>query len=315
MIRYLSSKYNLLLNINNRYVIPKEIWLYIMTLVYNLVSPVRVFAGVNNTIIIRNNMIYGYGSNILGKQYHRGRINIKNIIPDTIKKIAFGVNYSLILCYDTKVYMCGSFNIRSSVITYIMPDIKDISADSYSCAYITSKDELYIHITDMSPIKVDIKNVNMAYHRGWSSVEIILNDGQYIGLFGSCYDCPAIKELVSGSHHKIAITYNNEVVIWPVWNSNNWIMIPNVSNVKMISCCDDSSYILTNDGELYIYEKSDINLLNKKYKLPPIESIHSGTHHVIMITVDGRLYGYRDDSCHQLNLAGYYQYLPIQITL
>lgn len=121
--------------------LPKDILIYLISIIYDF-TKFKVFVGLNNTMIITNKGTYRAGDNILGYSFYK--LTKTKALGSNIKKITFGINYSLILTHGGYAYMCGTFNLKTKNMTYVIDNIKDIIATDYYCAYVTNNHELYI---------------------------------------------------------------------------------------------------------------------------------------------------------------------------
>lgn len=351
MNAYLSYKYFLIANIDNQQYIPKEIFHYIMSIVYDFTYK-KPFVGFNTTIIKTNKGLYQYGHSILGRHVSE----IDTIDYTSIKKISYGQCFILILYENGDVYMCGSFESSNSKLTYIINNINDISSSECYCAYITKDGDLYIqgvgipesrfidnqldYISD--PIKTNITNVKQVL---CSEVElVILYRDHKVFSIDQFSKFPDTKNIAAGFNHLLALTCDNHVFACGL---NNYYQICpleeglgtvitniDINNVKMIDCCFGSTFILTNDGKVYACgdnkfgqlgigsQNNDENRFRRSVKkqltkvnLPLIDSIHCGSNHVIAITIDGEVYGWGYNNHEQLGLSKSRYDLPVKMIL
>lgn len=372
MDRYLSHKYFLILNANyQQYIpltvnlktkpwpfdLPQEIIQYIMSLIYNL-TYVRAFAGQKSTTLIINKRIVNLNDTIFDRRI-ADRLNKEHYM--NVKKIVHSVSYLLILSCDNKVYMYGGFYSKNENISgmFIIDNIKDISANECYCTYITNSCELYIQGSEIPvayfdhqinyisyPVRSDLINVKqIVCHE--DKMIVLFNDNKVVDLHNPSQhlNLPPIKEIIGGLANTIAISYDNEVYGWgynhdgQIPNTDQSQNIPitkfDINNVKSVRCCFHSTFVLTNNGDVYScgddscgqlglgpcdffhYTKNDTTckLRTKLFKidLPAIDSIHCGSNHVIAITISGEIYGWGDPL--RLKLPGSRQSLPIKINL
>lgn len=362
----LSQKYLLAMNGDYQQFVPKEVLQCVMSKTYD-VTHIKVFADADNTILITSKGMYGGGTNIFGETVKFGLLNIKDVDPFKIKKILFEKNFSLILYNDGKLYMCGSIELKTTHIRYLMNNIEDIADNNGNYICITKNRQLY----DGFDIDTDTNNIKEAFYFN-GPIVLLSNDGKL-----SIYDENRnilddlikegtsdlqIEQVAVGYEHFLLVTsdkqcygYGGSSVSQTPNNIhsdskrgdlaiiNNNARKFNINNVKTVACCYYSSFILNEQGELYVCGANDFGQLGigsenndedgpKKsfircvfkgaYKkeltkmiLPPIDAIYCGPHYAIAITIDRNVYVWGKISHIIPNLNGECQYTPLKLDL
>lgn len=336
-----------------RFDIPMDISNYIMIKFYKLPTT-KIFASRDHTLIIKNNILYGYGE-LYKKQ-------LPEIDPINIKKVVHGYSFSLILNHDGNVYMYGGINDpfaipvynQSSDLQYIMNNIRDVFAHSFYCVYITNDNELYLqgsfvpaspttsgefqYFKAITPVETTLINVNMV-HCEIKQILVLLNNGIVCNTASGNMDLPHLKELFGRDEHYLGVTLDDKIYTW----GNDMVKHNDIkisrNDIKMISCTDCNTFILTKNGNLYSYGNGSYGKLGIidsildwihnisiktndepkliKIDLPPIYSIHCGANHVMVLTEKDDIYSWGSNQSNQLgpNIKDGHQRTPIKIIL
>lgn len=325
MNKLLVHKYSLLSNIINDLLIPIEIHMYIMAIMYDF-TYVNICTGLGNICIITNRGIYQKNNSW----------QLLNIIDSDIKywnvkKFVYGHCFVLVLSHHGNLYLCRSNYNNISNCIHIATNVKDAFCLCLKIYYITSNDKLYgkkikidinRHIFSLDPNfvvnNVDISNYKECFQNS-DGILILFNDGKLVLRqndisikLNNNISLPPFRNVALYFPYIAAITFNNELLILE-YNHKLKVkyMVNNIGNIKMITSRDDKLFMLTYNGELYKYSIT-VDIYDREWTkdntagitridAPAIDQIHSIKSQLIAITPNGTLYEVIDSQNYKDN--------------
>lgn len=273
----------------------------------------NIIAGYDSSFIITDeetcyttlSQAYGFGNNIWGQlaidhlQCQYSPIVIKGLYH--IKSISVSDIHSLLLSQDNEAYICGNYIYENQGLSYIkhysippkiltVTDIKQVACDEKCSVILTNDGKVYLWGENMNP----------------HIIKPYLNQG---------YKNPTV---IPNLHNIICISMNNTIITAldnkgdiygftykkstsDIFNNKGIIKLPCEIDINRIFMSKYLNACITTDFELFTFASPHFEF--KDYGIKGVVQVSSGAEHMLILTIEGEVYGYGSNSCGQLGLG------------